>query len=130
MTASFVVRGTKQAAGTELHGETGSLFLSSNHDFNGRVELYTHETGDWSPVPYVADPFPGVEWGRAVFELADSLRTGSVQHCTGQQALHVLEVCLGILQSAREGHPVEGGRPPSRVYAHPPRPATLAAVPR
>jgi predicted dehydrogenase len=107
LTASFVVRGSKQAAGTELHGETGSLFLSSNHDFNGRVEYFSNETADWSPIPYVDEPFPGVEWGRAVFELADSLRTGAVQHCTGVQALHVLEVCLGILQSADEGHPVE-----------------------
>jgi predicted dehydrogenase len=118
LTASFVVRGTKQASGTELHGETGSLFLSSNHDFNGRVEHYSNDGGDWEPMPYVADPFPGVEWGRAVFELADSLRTGSVQHCTGQQALHVLEVCLGILQSAENGRPVEIGSrftPPTPV---------------
>jgi predicted dehydrogenase len=107
LTASFVVRGTKQAAGTELHGETGSLFLSSNHDFNGRVERFDNGTGEWSPVPYVAPPFQGVEWGRAVFELADSLRTGAVQHCTGAQAFHVLEVCLGILDSAEAGHPVE-----------------------
>lgn len=117
LTASFVVRGTKQAAGTELHGETGSLYLSSNHDFNGRVEQFSNDSGEWSPVPYVAEPYPGVEWGRAVFELADSLRTGSVQHCTGLQALHVLEVCLGILQSAAEGQPVEIG---SRFTPPPP----------
>jgi predicted dehydrogenase len=107
LTASFVVRGTKQAAGTELHGEIGSLFLSSNHDFNGRVERFSNESGEWSVLPYVAPPFQGVEWGRAVFELADSLRTGAIQHCTGQHALHVLEICLGILRSAEEGRPVE-----------------------
>jgi predicted dehydrogenase len=117
LTASFVVRGTKQASGTELHGETGSLFLSSNHDFNARVEHFRNETGEWSPVPYVTEPFPGVEWGRAVFELADSLRAGAVQHCTGRQALHVLEVCLGVLQSAEQGRPVEIG---SRFTPPPP----------
>lgn len=107
LTASFVVQGTRQASGTELHGETGSLILSSNHDFNARVERFDNASAEWSAVPYVAEPFPGVEWGRAVFELAESLRTGSVQHCTGAQALHVLEVCLGILQSAAEGRSVE-----------------------
>jgi predicted dehydrogenase len=117
LTASFVVRGTKQAAGTELHGETGSLFLSSNHDFNGRVEQYSHDSGEWSPLPYVATPFPGVEWGRAVFELADVLREGAVQHCTGRQALHVLEVCLGVLRSAEEGRPIDIG---SRFAPPPP----------
>src|SRR5713226_1675849 len=66
LTASFIVRGTRQASGTELHGETGSLFLSSNHDFNARVERYDDASGEWSPVPYFAEPFPGVEWGRAV----------------------------------------------------------------
>ncbi len=71
------------------------------------MEQYSHKDGAWSPVPYVAEPYPGVEWGRAVFALAGSLRTGAVQHCTGRQALHVLEVCLGILQSAAEGRPVE-----------------------
>jgi predicted dehydrogenase len=121
LTASFVVRGTKQASGTELHGETGSLFLSSNHDFNGRVEHFKNETAEWSPLPYVGEPFPGVEWGRAVFELADSLRTGTLQRCTGHQALHVLEVCLGILKSAEEGHPVEitsRFSPPESVTYH------------
>lgn len=106
LTASFVVRGTRQASGSELHGETGSLFLSSNHDFNARIERYAHAEGEWSAVPYITAPFPGVEWGRAVFELADSLRAGATQHCTGEHALHVLEICLGILQSAADGQPV------------------------
>jgi predicted dehydrogenase len=107
VTASFAVRGTKQASGTEVHGETGSLFLASNHDFNCAVEQFTPETKEWKPVPYVREPHPGVEWGRAVFDVADSLRTGSPQRCTGDQALHVLEICLGILESARAGHPVK-----------------------
>ncbi len=107
LTASFIVRGTKQASGTELHGETGSLFLSTNHDFHGAVEHYSNETGQWSPLPYVREPHNGVEWGRAIFNLADSLRTGSRQYCTGRQAFHVLDTCLSILQSAEKGRPVE-----------------------
>lgn len=106
LTANFVVRGTRQASGTELHGETGSLFLSSNHDFDARVEHFSNEKGEWSPVPPVREPHRGVEWGRAVFEAADSIRTGGPQRCTGKQALHVLEVCLGILASADHGRPV------------------------
>lgn len=106
LTASFLVRGTKQGSGTELHGETGSLYLSSNHDFDARVEHYSNEKGEWSPVPYLREPHRGVEWGRAIFEAADSLRTGAPQRCSGKQALHVLEVCLGILASAEQGAPV------------------------
>ncbi|MBI3911948.1 MAG: Gfo/Idh/MocA family oxidoreductase, partial [Armatimonadetes bacterium] len=107
ITASFVLYGTKQMSGTELHGEHGSLFISSNHDFHASVEHLDEATREWQPVPCVAPPYKGVDWGRAIFELSDVLRRGAPQRVTGRQALHVLEVCLGILQSAQEGHPVE-----------------------
>jgi hypothetical protein len=34
------------------------------------------------------------------------MRLGTPQRVTGAQALHVLEICLGILRSAEEGRPV------------------------
>jgi hypothetical protein len=37
-----------------------------------------------------------------VFQLADSIRMGVPQRCTGKQANHVLEICLSILDSAEE----------------------------
>jgi predicted dehydrogenase len=33
----------------------------------------------------------------------DALRNGTPLHCTGQQALHILDICLTILESAEEG---------------------------
>jgi len=107
LTASFRAGRSKQANGTELHGEGGSLFLASNTSFNAAVERYDQQADEWRPVPCVAEPFQGIEWGRAAFDLADSLRTGSPQHCTGRQAYHVLDVCLSILESAEQGRPVE-----------------------
>lgn len=102
LTSSFLVGGSKQASGTEIHGEKGALFIGSNHDFHCACEI--QRGGKWEPLPYVAEPFRGVEWGRAVFDVADSLRTGSPQRATGKQALHVLEVCLLALESAQSGH--------------------------
>ncbi|MBM3213311.1 Gfo/Idh/MocA family oxidoreductase [Candidatus Poribacteria bacterium] len=102
LTSSFIVGGSKQASGTEVHGETGAIFVGSNHDFQCACEI--QRAGKWEPLEYVAEPFPGVEWGRAMFDMADSLRTGSPQHATGKQALHVLEVCLLALESAQSGH--------------------------
>ena len=107
ITASFRGGQSKQANGTEFHGERGSLVVGANAGFNAAVERYDLESDRWSPVPYVKEPFQGIEWGRAVFDLADSLRTGSPQHCTGQQAYHVLDVCLSILESAEQGRPVD-----------------------
>ena len=107
VTASFRSGKSKQANGTEFHGEGGSLVLESNVGFSSPVERYDFEQEAWSPVPCVAEPFNGVEWGRAVFDLVDSLRTGSARHCTGRQAYHVLDICLSILESAERGCPVE-----------------------
>ena len=104
VTASFL--GYSRQDGAEFHGETASLHLTSAHDFNGAVELRKPDE-NWQPVPHVAEPFPGVEWGRAIFELAESLRVGVPQHCTGEQAHHVLDVCLSILESAEQRVPVD-----------------------
>ena len=104
LTASFL--GYSRQGGVEFHGEKGTLYLSSSHNFNADVEVRTVEQ-DWQKAPSVAEPFPGVEWGRAVFEIAQSLRTGTPQHCTGEQAYHVLDVCLSILDAAEKGEAVE-----------------------
>lgn len=119
VTASFRSGQSKQANGTEFHGEGGSLVLESNVGFNCPVERYDFDEEAWAPVPYVAEPFGGLEWGRAVFDLVDSLRTGSARHCTGRQAYHVLDICLSILESAERGCPVEVA---SRFAVPPPMP--------
>ncbi|MEW6357330.1 MAG: Gfo/Idh/MocA family oxidoreductase [Planctomycetota bacterium] len=107
ITASFRAGQSKQANGTEFHGEGGSLFIASNTGFNAAVERYDLGTEKWSAVQYIKQPFAGIEWGRAVFDLVNSLRTSSPQRCTGRQAYHVLDICLGILESAESGRPVK-----------------------
>lgn len=106
VTASFYA--ASRQGGVEFHGDGGALYLSTPHDFNAAVEVRAGlRGGEWKPVPYLKEPYRGVEWGRAMFELAESIRTGSTQRVTGTQAYHVLDICLSILQSAEEGRPVE-----------------------
>jgi len=105
VTASFL--GYSRQGGVEFHGEKGSLILGSSHNFEAKVELHTVQDNQWRAVPYVAEPFLGVEWGRALFELAESIRTGAPQRCTGKQAYHVLDICLSILESAEQGHAIQ-----------------------
>ena len=57
----------------------------------------------WKPVPFVAQPFAGVEWSRGLLDMADALRNGKPLHCTGRLACHILDVCLSILEAAEEG---------------------------
>jgi len=104
VTASFL--GYSRQAGVEFHGEEGTLILSGSHNFDAKVEIRTLKDSDWRVIPYVAEPFPGVQWGLALFELAESIRTGAPQRCTGQQAYHVLDICLSILDSAEQGRSV------------------------
>jgi predicted dehydrogenase len=103
-TASFLVGASKDGSGTEVHGESGALWLESNHDFDCPVQI--RESDKWEDLPYISQPVRGVEWGRAMFDLADSLRTGSPQRATGRQALHVLDICHSALASIEHGHAV------------------------
>jgi predicted dehydrogenase len=104
VTASFL--GYSRQGGVEFHGEKGTLILGGSHNFDAKVEMRTVEDSEWRPLPYVAEPFRGVEWGLALFGLAESVRTGAPQRCTGQQAYHVLDICLSILESAEQERPV------------------------
>jgi predicted dehydrogenase len=106
VTASFIPGASRQAPGTELHGELGTLRIDHNHNFDGNVELFENQTREWTAIAPNGVPYQGVEWGRGLFDLADALRLGTPQRVTGTQALHVLEICLGILHSAEEGRPV------------------------
>lgn len=98
ITASFL--GFSRQGGIEFHGEEGTIILDSSVDFRSSISIRRVEDNDWKSIPYIAEPFAGVEWGRAIFELADSIRTDSPQRCTGKQAYHVLDICLSILESA------------------------------
>lgn len=107
VTASFRSGRSKQANGIEIHGERGTLFLPSCFEFNAEVEQFDHEEGAWSVIPHQTQPFAGLEWGRAVFDLADALREGRSPQSEADRAYHVLDVCLSILESAEQGQRLE-----------------------
>jgi predicted dehydrogenase len=119
LTAGFCSVKSKQTNGVEFHGRDGSLAITSGHDFNAAIERFEWESKTWSAVPALREPFAGVEWGRAVFDLVDSLQTGSPQHCTARHAYHVLDVCLSILESGEQGRRIDVN---SRFEPPPPMP--------
>ena len=75
LTTSFYVGQQSKQNGIEFHGDTGSLFMSSWQDFDAAVELAPFG-GTYEPVP-VPGAFHGVDWGRALGELADCDRRGA-----------------------------------------------------
>ena len=83
LTANFYVGRHSKQSGIELHGDTGSVFLSSWQEFDATVELAPFG-GSYEAVP-VANAFRGTDWGRALGDLTKS----TIAH-TGHQSHHSL----------------------------------------
>jgi predicted dehydrogenase len=105
LTTSFYVGQHSKQRGIELHGDTGSLFLSSWQDFDAAVELAPFG-GSYEAVP-VANAFRGTDWGRALGELSDAIRRGRPHRATGDHAAHIVEILDATVVSASEGRPVD-----------------------
>ncbi len=105
LTANFYVGGHSKQSGIELHGDTGSIFLSSWQEFDAAVELAAWG-GSYEPVP-VAHAFHGTDWGRALGELSDAIASGRPHRATGAQGAHIVEILDAIGRSAAEGRAVE-----------------------
>ena len=119
LSTSFVVETTTHK-GIEVHGTKGSLCLSSPVGFNSELRFAPIGKKEWEPVPLVGEPYAGVEWSRGMLDMADAVRTGRALRCTGAQASHILDICLGILEAAESGTTKALGStfdPPAPVYA-------------
>ncbi|MGC9400368.1 MAG: Gfo/Idh/MocA family protein [Anaerolineae bacterium] len=106
LTADFYIDGhnTKQH-GVEFHGDAGSLYLSSWHNFDADVAVADFGEA-LAPVPLLRAPYPGVEWGRAVREMAAALREDRPHRATGAQAAHIVEILNAVTQSLESEQPV------------------------
>jgi predicted dehydrogenase len=105
LTTNFYVGGHGKQKGLEFHGDLGSLYLGSFQDFHAPVEMAAYGEA-YAPVPLVRGAFQGVDWGRAVAEIADAIAEGRPQRSSGAQAAHVVEVCCAISESLASGRPV------------------------
>ncbi len=104
--ASFAVARTVVPP-VELHGTKGSLYLSDKQSYDASVYVSLRGEDTWHEIPAgVTDSAPN--WAGAIADLAEAAREGRSPRLAAAQATHVLEVMLGIEQSAREGgRPIE-----------------------
>ncbi|MEV4837298.1 Gfo/Idh/MocA family oxidoreductase [Nonomuraea sp. NPDC049486] len=107
LTCDFYVdqRNTHQK-GMEFHGDGGSLLLRGWHDFDAPLEIAAFRE-EPRPVKPLREPYAGVEWGRAVRDLAAAIREGRPHRATGQQAAHVVEILCAARASYEKGGTVE-----------------------
>ena len=104
LTTTFYVAQHSKQSGIEFHGDDGSLHLGSWQDFDASVEVAPYR-GEYEPVAVPA-PFPGIDWGKAVAELAAAVAGTAPQRATGEHAAHVIEIVDAIAASSAEGRPV------------------------
>ena len=105
LTANFyVARATKQA-GIELHGDTGSIYLSDWQEFDAGVEIARFGE-PYEPVP-VENAFRGTDWGRALSDLSEAIVSDRPHRATGAHAAHIVEILEAITTSVDQGRPVE-----------------------
>lgn len=103
LTTSFYSRTKEQQATMEFHGDKAFMHLASSHNFDVGVSILDVGGNEWTPAPLVREPYKGVEWGRGLFDMVESIRDGRPQRATGDQAAHVVEICHSVLASAAKG---------------------------
>jgi predicted dehydrogenase len=120
LTANFYVGHHSKQSGIELHGDTGSIFLSSWQEFDATVELAPFE-GSYEDVP-VANAFRGTDWGRALDDLSAAIAADRPHRATGEHAAHIVEILDATARSVAEGRAVDitsSFTPPARSATSP-----------
>ena len=105
VTSTFWVGAGKQR-GLELHGDHASLYLATWDVFDSRLETST-DGETYTPVPLVREAYHGIDWGRALVDLAGAIEEGRPHRASAEHAAHVVEVLNAIEESARAGGTVE-----------------------
>jgi predicted dehydrogenase len=114
LTATFWVGPGKQR-GLELHGDRGSLYAPAWDAFDSRLEL-SSAGGKYAPLPLVREPHRGIDWARALVDLAEAVAEDRPHRAGAEHAAHVVEVLNAIDASCRDGGTVRvesGFEPPA-----------------
>jgi predicted dehydrogenase len=104
-TSTFWVRPGRQR-GLELHGETASLYLSSWGEFDSALDL-SADGASYAAVPLVREPYRGLDWARALVDLAEAVEEGRPHRAGAEHAAHVVEVSEAVARAGAEERPVD-----------------------
>jgi predicted dehydrogenase len=104
LTASFWVSPSKQR-GLEFHGDEASLWMPTWAEFDSRLERTT-DGEEYEALPLLREPYPGIDWARALVELADALDEDRPHRLGAEHAAHVVDVLEAAERSRLDGGPV------------------------
>ena len=118
MATSFDVPKHRHAP-IELYGTEASLMVPDPNRFGGAVEIAHAGEDAWQAQPIGHGYTDGNYRGIGVADLALALRDKRPQRCSGELALHVLEVMEAFQVSSDSGRHIA-------IASRPPRPAALS----
>lgn len=102
----YVSNHTSRQTGIEFHGDEGSLFLESWHNFSSCVQFAKYGE-HFADVPLIKPPSAEhVPWGRGVHELVSAIIEDRPHRFSGEHAAHVTEILTASAKSMAENHPV------------------------
>jgi predicted dehydrogenase len=105
LTASFWVSPSKQR-GLEFHGDSGSLWMPTWSDFDSRIEM-SGDGESYTSMSLLQEPYRGVDWARALVDLADALARDRPHRMSAEHAAHVVDALNGIDRARTDGGGVE-----------------------
>ncbi|MDA3799212.1 MAG: Gfo/Idh/MocA family oxidoreductase [Kiritimatiellae bacterium] len=85
----------------EIYGTEGSLVVPDPNGFGGEILLSTYK-GDWKEMPY-SHKFTDNARIFGVSDMADAIKNGRINRCSGELAYHVLEVMHAFQKSSDSG---------------------------
>lgn len=121
LTANFYVdRALSKGGGSiEYHGDEGRLFVADFQSFDAAVQLSVG-TEPYAAVRPLRTPYPGIEFGRGLRDMAEAILERRPHRATGAHAAHVVDVIAAIERSiANDGASMRVG---SRFPAPAPMP--------
>jgi predicted dehydrogenase len=96
-----------------IYGEEGTLRVPDPNQFDGPLHLRRADDADWRPI----EPMFPTGYGRSIgaADMAAALRSGGTFRASGDQAMAVLDLIQGFLDSAQSGRAFE----PTVAYERP-----------
>jgi predicted dehydrogenase len=104
LTTNFFVAGnnTEQKSRIEFHGDSASLVIDNPFIFDANVRA-SKWNEPLAEVPPLRAKQGGIEWGRALVELADAIEQKRKPRTQARMAAHVVEVIESINKCAADG---------------------------
>jgi len=90
----------------EIYGSEGSLQVPDPNGFGGDVKVFRPDSGQWQPFGF-SHGYRENSRSIGAADLAHGVRSGRPHRCSGELALHVLEVMLTFERASQDGRTLE-----------------------